>query len=213
MSASKNITNILIIVLLLAGVILFSITKILERSNNKAMEYTDFQLNSSESIEDTTATIPYELLGHAEDVVTKTYSFIVSKDNHTEETILRLAKKVYREHCKTDRCTMNIFDNKRAYELYLKRLSLIQSDWGEDYGSDEHKRVQNRWDKRNYAFIANHLISVYYYGGDIFYYPYKDDYYLKLVKQYQTPKATEVVEVKEVVPSEPITLPVATETP
>ncbi|MGL1902093.1 MAG: hypothetical protein OCC49_08160 [Fibrobacterales bacterium] len=179
MSRSRNITNIAIILLLLIGVVLFAVTKILEQSNNEAMEYSDFQLENIETI-DTSAVLDYTFLGETSDVVTTIYSFLIEPQSHDEKSILRLAQVVNKKHCTTGRCTMNIFDNKRAYSLYAKRLELIKNDFGQDYGTDAHKWAQRKWDKQNYVFIADHLVGVYYFGGDIFYFPYRDDYYISL---------------------------------
>ncbi|MGL1936145.1 MAG: hypothetical protein OCD01_14040 [Fibrobacterales bacterium] len=179
MSRSRNITNIAIIILLLIGVVLFAVTKILERSNNEAMEYSDFQLEKTEVV-DTTAILNHAFLGETADVVTAIYSFLIEPKSHDEKSILRLAQVVNKKHCTNGRCTMNIFDNKHAYNLYAKRLELIKSDFGQDYGTDAYKWAQRKWDKQNYVFIADHLVGVYYFGGDIFYYPYRDDYYMSL---------------------------------
>lgn len=113
---------------------------------------------------------------------------LVEVSNYDEDVIKQIAFKLKDEYAKfaPKNCMIELWDDKKAYELLLERDKYISESFddlmekfqrtGKPIG-DEHEKLKRKWDEKNYAFIADHNPATIAEGRIFWYYMLQDDYY------------------------------------
>ena len=120
------------------------------------------------TVETTQSKKQYEVFRHEDNKLVENYWLLVTSEDKSKEKMEELANKFKTDNCKKD-CNISLYDDKKAAELDLEYSKITDQD------------EASNWKKKNYIYVADHLIG-YLMFGDGYYndYPYRDWYYKEL---------------------------------
>jgi len=113
------------------------------------------------------------------------------KGDYKDSQIAEVSKELKRTYAQFahDRCNLDLWASKKAYNSYLSRENYIRETSDKllkefrrtrkPYG-DKLEGLKRDYDKKNYPLIADNLIATSTLDGAFLYYPLKDSYYVEL---------------------------------
>jgi hypothetical protein len=105
-------------------------------------------------------------LSHTSFSTGETYYFLYTLSDKSQETAQAVSVQIKESVC-TKLCTINLYDDVRAYRTDQERLTITVD------------KTMQEWNEKNYVSVANHYIG--YLSSAPYstfaYYPYKDWYY------------------------------------
>lgn len=165
------------VLLIFGGLTLLSFMLIGSTSKDKFNEglETGKQISSSspETQAEDKSKVNYSVASHEDVGNVENYWLLIETQDKSKVNLERFAKDFKKDKCKKD-CNVSLYDDKKAVDLdieYYQKLTTIEA--------------QNEWKKKNYVYVADHLLGYLMFGKDPYYseYPYRDWYYKELKGQ------------------------------
>lgn len=116
---------------------------------------------------------------------------LIKVNSYKKEDIEKIAFKIKDEYADfaPNNCNLDLWDDKKAYELYLEQQKYYTDSFDELMEEfkrtrkpigEKHQQLKEKWDKKNYPFIADHNIGSIMLGNVFAYYQLQDDYYKRM---------------------------------
>ncbi len=116
---------------------------------------------------------------------------LVKVSSYKKEDIEKIAFKIKDDYADfaPNNCNLDLWDDKKAYELYLEQQKYYTESFDELMREfertrkpigEKHQQLKEKWDKKNYPFIADHNIGSIMLGNVFNYYQLQDDYYKRM---------------------------------
>ena len=116
---------------------------------------------------------------------------LIKVNSYKKEDIEKIAFKIKDEYADfaPDNCNLDLWDDKKAYELYLEQQKYYTDSFDqlmEEFErtrkpiGERHQQLKEKWDKKNYPFIADHNVGSIMLGNVFSYYQLQDDYYKRM---------------------------------
>lgn len=92
--------------------------------------------------------------------------FLYKGSDKSVQTLAEVAQRLRNEYCDS-LCIINMYDEKKAFELDIQRVSITSND------------VMKEWNKANYVYVADHYLGYLDAVPDasFAYYPFHDGFY------------------------------------
>jgi hypothetical protein len=114
----------------------------------------------------------YERLGYRDSKNVEIFYYLYTLPDKSQDVLQVAAVERRLADCKKA-CIVNFYDDKKAYDLDMQRLTITS------------KNVMEEWNKKNYIYVADHYLG--YQGPSVVdtfaYYPFRDWYYKKIKGQ------------------------------
>lgn len=118
-------------------------------------------------------------------------SVLVKINSYKKEDVEKIAFKIKNDYADfaPDNCNLDLWDDKKAFETYLEQQKYYTSSFDELMKEfqrtrkpigEKHQQLKEKWDRKNYPFIADHNIGSIMLGNVFSYYQLQDDYYKKM---------------------------------
>lgn len=126
--------------------------------------------------------------GRIEDADNEIITLLIEVSSEKEQDLKEITNELKKQYAQftPNNCFLDVWDDKKAYELYLEREKFIQKSYDkllEEFQrtripiGDKLNELKLEWDKKNYPFIADHNLTSSDFSGLFDYFPLQDDYY------------------------------------
>ena len=116
---------------------------------------------------------------------------LVKVSSYKKEDIEKIAFKIKDEYADfaPNNCNVDLWDDKKAYETYLAQQKYYTDSFDELMKEfertrkpigEKHQELKEKYDRKNYPFIADHNIGSIMLGNVFSYYQLQDDYYKEM---------------------------------
>ena len=111
--------------------------------------------------------------------------------DYSKEILKDIAFQIKNEYAKfaPNNCNVDLWDNKEAYQLYMEREKFLSETFDKLMAefqrtrvpfADRQEELKRKWDKKNYAFIADHLPASITPENQFLFYMLQDNYYKEI---------------------------------